>query len=119
MGYMGEWDRPSGKLRELWKDPPFWMGKSSISMALGMFTVTVYIAMERSTIFSGKTHYKTMAMFNGYVTNYQKVNGGYVIPMSYPNGLFSDMLGVEVNEWWLTDSDFLNIGIMKWFKWTY
>jgi len=30
--------------------------------------------MERSTIFNGKTHYFDWAIFNSYVTNYQRVD---------------------------------------------
>ena len=35
--------------------------------------VNVYLTMERSTIFNGKTHYFDWAIFNSYVTNYQRV----------------------------------------------
>ena len=35
--------------------------------------VNVYITMERSTIFNGKIHYFDWAIFNRYVTNYQRV----------------------------------------------
>jgi len=31
--------------------------------------------LERSTIFNGKTHYFDWAIFNSYVTNYQRVIG--------------------------------------------
>ena len=37
--------------------------------------VNCHITMERSTIFDGKIHYFDWAMFNSYVTNYQRVMG--------------------------------------------
>ena len=39
--------------------------------------VNVYMTMERSTMFHGKINYFDWAMFNSYVTNYQRVNGGF------------------------------------------
>jgi hypothetical protein len=35
--------------------------------------VNSHITMERSTIFDGKIHYFDWAIFNSYVTNYQRV----------------------------------------------
>ena len=37
--------------------------------------VNVYMTMERSTMFHGKINYFDWAMFNSYVTNYQRVDG--------------------------------------------
>ena len=51
---------PSGKhTKKLWKDPPFFMGKSTISMA--MFNSF----LGKSTI--------SMVIFNSYVNVYQRV----------------------------------------------
>jgi len=40
------------------------------------------VAMERSTMFNGKIHYFDWAIFNSYVTNYQRVmliNGLFMV----------------------------------------
>ena len=41
--------------------------------------------MERSTIFNGKTHYFDWAIFNSYVTNYQRVDRLWVSGSSSPS----------------------------------
>ena len=46
-----------------WKDPPFFMGKSTIST--GPFSIAMPFFMGKSTI--------SMAIFNSYLWNYQRV----------------------------------------------
>ena len=40
-----------------WKDPPFFMGKFTISMVI--FNSNLQKTMDRSTILNGTTHYKS------------------------------------------------------------
>ena len=44
--------------------------------------VNVYITMERSTIFNGKTHYFSMVIFNSYVSLPEGTN-----PNGYSTGI--------------------------------
>ena len=55
--------------------------------------VNLYIAMERSTIFNGKIHYFDWAIFNSYVSHYQRVSLSLAVILNWWFSVSSMQLG--------------------------
>ena len=49
-------------------------GQDGVEPALDLSGIRGHRTMDRSTILNGKTHEISMAMFNSYVTHYQRVS---------------------------------------------